>query len=137
MIGKSKWFKRRKYSGWGLTPATWQGWAYIGVFLIPVIIVQNLPFLADKTKTILTSFWSLILVFDVIAMMMTLKTDERDKLHEALSERNALWGIIAVLALAIIYQAITTGIFDWWIMGALFTGVIIKSISNIYLDKKN
>ncbi|MEZ4103999.1 MAG: hypothetical protein R3B60_01800 [Candidatus Paceibacterota bacterium] len=31
------WFKRKVY-GWGWTPATWQGWAVTGVFVILVIL---------------------------------------------------------------------------------------------------
>ncbi|MBU1046579.1 hypothetical protein KKH36_02250 [Patescibacteria group bacterium] len=137
MIGKSKWFKRRKYSGWGLTPATWQGWVYIIAFIIPIVIIQNSPLLEEGTKTVITSFWALILIFDVISMMINLKKDERDILHEALSERNALWGVITVMVIGLAYQVITTGLLNWWIIGALLTGTVIKAISNIYLDKKN
>ena len=31
MFGKPNWF-RPKTLGWGLTPITWQGWAYAGVW---------------------------------------------------------------------------------------------------------
>ncbi len=30
------WFKRKLY-GWGWTPATWQGWLLIGVYLLLVV----------------------------------------------------------------------------------------------------
>jgi hypothetical protein len=28
MFGKPEWFKEKVWGGWGITPATWQGWAY-------------------------------------------------------------------------------------------------------------
>lgn len=31
MIAQKEWFGRRKYTGWGVTPKTWQGWVYIAV----------------------------------------------------------------------------------------------------------
>jgi len=33
------WFKRKLY-GWGWTPAKWQGWAVIGVYIALVLIVS-------------------------------------------------------------------------------------------------
>lgn len=33
---KHLWFKRKLY-GWGWTPATWQGWVVIGVYVIAVV----------------------------------------------------------------------------------------------------
>jgi hypothetical protein len=40
MLGNPKWFKRRKYSGWGLTPATWQGWMYFGILICSILFVS-------------------------------------------------------------------------------------------------
>ena len=89
-----------------------------------------------------TIAWVVIFLVDVIDIMAHLKKDEREKIHEAMAERNALWGIMAILVLGILYQVIQSAfeekiIFDWWIFAALFIGLTIKSISNIYLDRKN
>ena len=109
MVGKPNWFKRRKYGGWGLTPATWQGWAYIAIFVAILFGTQNIPFATTIQKTIATIF---------------------------------IAAIIAVLALGVAYQTATSAVkevfqVDWVIVAALFTGLLIKAISNIYLDKKN
>ena len=74
--------------------------------------------------------------------MFRLKKDEREKLHEAVAERNALWGIMIILIIGVLYQIISSALnqrleVDWFIIIALFIGLIIKTISNIYLDKKN
>lgn len=34
---KGYWFKRKLY-GWGSTPATWQGWAVIGIFVVLIVV---------------------------------------------------------------------------------------------------
>ena len=33
MFGKPEWFRPEKI-GWGLTPVTWQGWLYAGIWLV-------------------------------------------------------------------------------------------------------
>ena len=33
------WFKRKLY-GWGWTPATWQGWAVIGIFIATILKIS-------------------------------------------------------------------------------------------------
>ena len=35
MIAKPEWFNQRKYSGWGVTPRSWQGWAYTLAIIVP------------------------------------------------------------------------------------------------------
>jgi hypothetical protein len=141
VIGKSEWFTRRKYAGWGLYPKSWQGWVYIGVFVAIFFAVQYLPFDAI-TRLIITGVIGAILVIDVIFMMSKLKKDEREKIHEAIAERNALWGIITVLAIAVGYQVASSTAsgeveFDIWIVIAVVAGLLIKAITNIYLDKKD
>lgn len=142
MIGNPNWFERRKYGGWGLTPKTKAGWIYIFVFMIPPIIFSCIPDLAVKTRIIGIAVWATILFVDVFDIMRKLKHDEREKIHEAISERNALWGIILVLTAGFLYEIIKNsldGIFkvNPFIAGALIVGLLIKTISNIYLDKKN
>ena len=142
MIAKPQWFARRKYTGWGFTPNTWQGWVYILAVIIPFVILQSLP-IAEGLKLVFGIIWAIIFIADFIDIMVHLKKDERDRLHEALAERNALWTIIAVLVIGIGFQAAATAALggvvrvDPIILIALITGVIEKAITNLYLSRKS
>lgn len=142
MIGSPKWFKRRKYGGWGLTPKTWQGWVYVFVFLI-IIAIGNIIFVDNvRAITYYTLVWIVILIVDVIDIMSRLDKDERERMHEALAERNALWGMIAVITAGLLYDVWTNALIgkfyvNPFIAGALIVGVLIKTASNIYYDKKD
>ncbi len=141
MIAKNGWFVRRKYGGWGFTPKTWQGWVYLGVLILPFIIMTILKASA-QTQLVVTSVWTVVLVAAFVDIMASVKKDERERVHEAIAERNALWTIILVLAAGVAYQ-IASGIvkraieIDPIIFIALAAGLIVKAISNIYLDKKD
>lgn len=37
-MNKRLWFKAKTY-GWGWTPATWEGWASIGVYLLLLVLI--------------------------------------------------------------------------------------------------
>ncbi|MDD4662048.1 MAG: hypothetical protein PHG24_02080 [Candidatus Pacebacteria bacterium] len=137
MLGKSRWFKRRKYGGWGLVPKTWQGWVYILIFIVPLILLETFQLLDVTSRTTIEIVVLAIFILDLIEMMIMFKKDERDNIHEALAERNALWGMVVVLLLGFTYKLIFFNEFDWWILGTLLIGVVIKSISNFYLEKKN
>jgi len=141
MIGKPEWFCRRKYTGWGFTPVTWQGWVYVIVSVLPIILLMNTPVIGQTRMTFLV-VWALIIGVDFIDITMRLPKDERDRAHEAIAERNALWMIIAVLTAGIGYQ-VASGIVqgvakvDPVIIIAVIAGLIVKMISNIYLDRKD
>lgn len=140
MIGKPQWFKVRKYGGWGLSPATKEGWLYIAIFIGIVLIIQNLP-LDQSIKTAITSIFGVILVLDVIDIMFHLKKDEREVLHEAISERNASWAMVAAMVLIFGYKSISTAISGGnsietiWLI-PIFVGTIAKAITNLYLRNK-
>ncbi len=141
MIKKYEWFARRKYTGWGFTPATWQGWVYVIVAILPFVALMSFAPI-NQARMILIAIWAIIVGVDFIDIVIHLPKDERDRLHEAIAERNALWVIIVVLAVGVGYQAAsgaTLGIFkvDPVILVAIFAGLIAKIISNIYLDKKD
>ena len=142
MIGNPKWFKRRKYTGWGFTPKTWQGWIYILALIVPVILVTKLNILAG-VQIIFLIIWAIIFIIDFIHISINLEKDERERIHEAISERNALWAILTVLVVGIAYQSASTAAMggvphvDPIILIAIVTGLMIKIISNIYLDRKN
>lgn len=140
MIAKSIWFSHRKYGGWGLTPNCWQGWAYIAsiVLLMTLISKLNLP-----------RFWStglmltlgIIFSIDFIDIFIHMKKDERDVIHEAVAERNAMWFMVAALGFGIVYQA-SIGIvtktvnIDPVILIALGSSVIVKAATHWYLRNK-
>jgi len=144
MIGKSEWFGRRKYTGWGLTPKTWQAWAYLGIMVAPIIIIQPVQSLSVDLKMLFTLIWVGIFAIDFVDIMIKVNktSDEREKIHEAMADRNALWSILLVIVLGIAYQAaqsvITQGFkVDPVIIIALLVGTIAKAATNIYLDKKD
>jgi hypothetical protein len=140
MIGKPQWFKVRKYGGWGLTPATKEGWFYIGIFIVIVCVIQNLP-ISQEIKTAITSILAIVCVLDVVDIMFHLKKDEREVLHEAISERNASWAMIATIVIVYGYQSILGAIngnptIDPVMLIPLFTGVVAKALTNLYLRNK-
>ena len=142
MIGKPEWFKRRKYTGWGFSPATWEGWVYIIVMVLPVIIVSNITALGIG-RVVFLIVWAIIFCVDFVDIIVHLPKDERDRIHEAIAERNALWTMLAVLVAGIAYQT-AIGVasksivsVDPVILIALFGGLVAKIITNVYLDKKD
>ena len=138
MIGKKEWFKRRKYSGWGLVPATWQGWAYTAVMISPLVAISFFQVNAPVLAVIIG--WFVVFAVDMAILMVQLPRDEREVLHEALSERNALWVMIAVLIVGIGYQtsvSVASGNDAWVdpvIIVALFGALIAKAVTNYWLD---
>jgi hypothetical protein len=141
MIGRSEWFQRRKYLGWGIGPKTWQGWVYIIVALGIFAVFQALPFMDTRMRIYLTIGWVAFLLLDVGHIMVTLKRDEREHKIEAISERNAAWAIMMVLVIGVLYQIITSALnqevrVDWFLIAALFAGLIAKSISNFVLERR-
>ena len=141
MIGKAEWFKRRKYGGWGVSPKTWQGWVYVVAVLLPFIVFQALPFWNTTTRIAVTVFWLVFLMVDVNHIMMTLRRDEREHKIEAIAERNAAWFMAMVLVIGVVYQIISSALaqdlqVNWFMVVALFGGAIVKTISNIKLERK-
>lgn len=141
MIGKAEWFERRKYGGWGLHPKTWQGWVYIAVFMLPFIAFQALPWWDVKMRVYVTLGWLALLLLDVVHIMITLKRDELEYKIEAISERNAAWVMVAIITAGVLYQVFQSSMtqsmhVDWFLVAALFGGVIAKSVSNIVLEKR-
>ena len=131
MIGNPKWFNLRKYSGWGLTPNCWQGWAYIFAFIVPIALINNFN-LDENYKNIFSLVVVGILLTDTLHMMSQIKKDERERLHEAIADRNALWFLLfGLIAWAFIKQ-ITDPLF----IGILLGATAIKALTQIYLRDK-
>lgn len=123
MIAKSSWFSIRKFGGWGLTPNSWQGWLYIVIFILPLIFIKNQIFIYS---------WTALLVIDLVDVFLHLKKDERESLHEAIADRNALWAIILILVVgSLIRQTVDPVIFI-----ALLVGAAVKSLTAWYLRDK-
>ncbi len=140
MFGKQEWFKRRKYGGWGLTPKTWQGWAYIVAMVAPIALMQSLGLNGDKIFY-LTLAWCIVFVIDMVDIMAKLKKDERETQIEAISDRNSAWAMVAVIAAGIAYQVATSVVskdpnIDPFLLAALLVGAFVKGATNIYLEKK-
>ncbi|MHA2343554.1 MAG: hypothetical protein ACXADW_16930 [Candidatus Hodarchaeales archaeon] len=142
MIGKPEWFKQRKYTGWGITPRTKEGYIYIAAMMGVLVLFLAIPALDTQTRIVGTIIWLIVVGLDSIDIMIHLKKDERSHIHEAIAERNAAWYMVIVLALGIAYQGITSGLqqrlyVDPILVIALIGGLIVKAVSNIYLDKKD
>jgi len=131
MIGNSKWFNVRKYTGWGLTPNCWQGWVYLIAFILPVVILSSLN-LDQNIKNVCIVVIIGILLIDILHMMTQIKKDERERLHEAIADRNALWVLLfGLIAWAFINQ-ITDPIFIAILLGA----TAVRAITQFYLRDK-
>jgi hypothetical protein len=140
MIGKPQWFKVRKYGGWGLTPATKEGWFYMAGFIALVLIVQTLS-LSPSLKISITSILCVILAIDVVDIMFHLKKDERETLHEAISERNASWAMVTAMVIIFGYRSIATALsggnsIDIILLIPILVGTLAKAGTNLYLRNK-
>lgn len=142
MLGKSKWFKWRKYGGWGFWPSCWQGWLYLAILLSSFFLIQVLPLRSDWAKMWVMAAWAAVFAADAIHIFLTLPKDEREVIHEAKAERNALWAMILVLCAGVAYQ-VASGMVSGWrevdpvIFAALIAGVLVKAATNVYLDSKH
>jgi len=141
VIAKSGWFVRRKYLGWGLMPKTWQGWLYALMIVVVFGIVINLP-IDMNYKIIIYVLLGIFLFIDLGNAMINIK-DEREKIHEAIAERNALWAMITVIAVGVGYQVASSVVKNSWsavdpfLIAAVVVALAVKAISNIWLDRKN
>jgi hypothetical protein len=141
MFGKPEWFTRRKYTGWGLTPKTWQGWAYILVFAAPLILIPEATFLPGDMKVAAMLAWALIGCLDILDIMAKLKKDEREVQIEAIAERNSAWAMVAAIVIGIGYQvsssiASKTMAVDPFLLAVLMAGLFAKAATNWYLEQK-
>lgn len=142
IIAKPEWFTRRKYGGWGVGIKTWQGAVYIAGMVISLIVMLQFTGESAQAKLVVTGIWMAFLLIDIFDVMWKLKLDEREKMHEAISERNAAWGMMIVLVLGIFieltYNVMNNRVYvNPFIAGALAVGVIIKSVSNYKLERNN
>ncbi len=76
-MAKQIWFKRKTY-GWGWTPATWQGWAVIGIYTGAVISSflksdEN----SHSASDTLFSFIPMTILLTLILLAITYLTGEK------------------------------------------------------------
>ncbi|MPN11657.1 hypothetical protein SDC9_158961 [bioreactor metagenome] len=65
-------------------------------------------------------------------MMSQIKKDERERLHEAIADRNALW----FLLFGLIVWAFIKQVMDPFFIGILLGATAIKALTQIYLRDK-
>jgi len=140
MIAKPEWFKRRKYGGWGLTPATKEGWIYIAVMMLPLLIFQIFNW-NTQIRFVVTTAWILFLVVDIILAMTRLKIDEREKKIESISERNAAWAMVFAIAVLVLFDLINGALNSTFYVNPqlviiLGAGLLAKAVSNIVVERK-
>lgn len=141
---KPEWFRRRKYSGWGVTPITWQGW------LTLIILVAPIAFFALKMKNgaplvsimfILFVVYFIAFMFFIFGLMSRIKSDERNRSHEAIADRNALWALIMIIAVGLVIEGVLP---EWvhsvaqvnpFIVGGILAAWLVKVVSMYWLDK--
>lgn len=76
---KKYWFVRKTY-GWGWTPATWQGWAIIGVYFGGVAsIILKADQANESTKYVTNNITIPIAVLTVALLIITYLTGEKPK----------------------------------------------------------
>ena len=142
MLGKPEWFMIRKISGWGLTPKTWQGWAYIVLMVVPVFaLLLIFPEVNEITIAGLL-IWGAIFVLDMLDIMAKLRKDEREQIHEAIAERNAAWFMVAILTAGIAFEIGTStvkGVLEVnpFIVIALIGALVVKAGTNLYMERNN
>ncbi|HIH09414.1 MAG TPA: hypothetical protein HA254_01975 [Candidatus Diapherotrites archaeon] len=142
MIGKAEWFHSRKYTGWGLSPKGWQGWAYPIAMALPPLAFSALYGGPAEIRMAVIGLWVVILALDTIDIMANLKKDEREAAHEAIAEGNVAWFMVVVLAIGVAFEVASSAVrgalsVDPFLLIALLGAVIVKAATNIFLERAN
>lgn len=143
-ILKPEWFIRRKYSGWGITPVSWQGWVFIIALALPLVLIA--PNMANNLSItsipfIIFSAYLSFIIFVVFYIMTKIKIDERERVHEAISDRNALWAMLFVIIIGLLAESVSPEIvhsalsINPFLIGCVIVAWIVKVATAIYLDK--
>lgn len=141
MLAKAQWFQKRKYTGWGINPRTWQGWVYIACFISLMVFIQSVPFLGVLLKNIFSIVLIAFFLVDTLKVMASLDKDELEEKNEAMAERNAAWAMVIILTIGILYQAIPRGAeningVDPFLIATLIVGFAVKATSYLIFEKK-
>lgn len=142
IIAKPEWFKKTKYRGWDADIKTWQGAVYVAAVIIVFLVLALNPFMDKMDKVVLIGIWALFFLIDLVDVLWKLKKDEREKIHEAIADRNAAWVMMIVLSLGffmeLIYSVLQKSLYiDPFLLIALIAGIIVKIISEYKLEKED
>jgi uncharacterized membrane protein len=140
IIAKPEWFERRKY--W-IRIKTWQGAVYTGIFLI--LLLTSVLIAIGTENLIFAVLYGLIFAFylvDTHGVLWKIKRDEREKMLDAIAERNAAYGMMLILSLGLIFELIYNILqnrvyVDPFLVIALIAGKIIKDVTNYKLEKES
>ena len=84
---KHYWFKRKLY-GWGWTPATWQGWLVLFVFVALIILnFYRLDSVSHSASDTLINFLPQTAILLVILMIICWKTGEKPRWQWGASDK--------------------------------------------------
>ncbi|MCB1135896.1 MAG: hypothetical protein KDK78_06490 [Chlamydiia bacterium] len=127
-----------------MTPASWQGWAYLCIIVAVLFSAQSICVWIG-----LSAFYQVAVMLGLLALVLAetldiatrMDKDERETAHEAFAERNAAWIMVAVLGLGIVVQALSSSLegaleIDPFLVAALIGGLIAKAVTNWYLIDK-
>jgi hypothetical protein len=139
MIAKTNWFNRRKYSGWGLSPRNWQGFAYIIFIVVTLLVIQSLV-LNETLKIICMGALIVFFLIDTLQVMASIKLDEREQKIEAIAERNASWTMVGSSVVTILYvttlgKDIKETELTPFLIFPIIAGVVAKALSNFIMDR--
>lgn len=98
LIVRSKWFKRKNKSNYWILDIQWQGTVYILLMLLLILLLGG----GGLKITMLVVIVLLFMIMNYLIVYQK-SLDERQRLHHAIAERNAFWGILTAF---IITQAI-------------------------------
>jgi len=86
--------------------------------------------------------WAIVLTIEIGSIMVKVN-DERERLYEAIAERNALWAIILVIVIGTAYQFAESTFkndfssVDPFLIAVIVIRLVVKIISNLWLERKN
>ena len=75
---KHLWFKRKLY-GWGWTPATWQGWLVIAVWLVVVLAFSFTVDESSPTREVMFTFILPVTLLTVALIRICYKKGEKPR----------------------------------------------------------
>lgn len=141
MLAKAQWFQKRKYTGWGVNPKTWQGWVYIALFICVLVGLQSVSVLSVAVRNVISIVLVVFVLVDTLQVMAKFDKDELEEKNEAIAERNASWAMVVILTVGILYPIISTGAKDVsdvnpFLLVALVVGFVVKATSYFILEKK-
>lgn len=142
IIARPEWFKKTKYRGWDADIKTWQGAVYVAAVIIVFLVLALNPFMDKLDKVVLIGIWALFFLIDLVDILWKLKKDEREKIHEAIADRNAAWVMMIVLSLGffveLIYSVLQKSLYvDPFLLIALIAGIMVKIITEYKLEKED